>query len=182
MLSLIQRYGFAAIVVMASVPNPLFDLAGLTCGHFGIPFSTFFLATALGKGVIKTTLQSVFYTLFFRESTLLAVQAALPGLAATGVRKFVHLAAASISKSCRSPMVNKRAGDCDACCARLFKGVRASAGRGRRRGGGQRERGVGDPQATGPLGEPPLAHLGAHRHPRPPARVCAPRVRLSART
>jgi len=35
----------------------LFDLAGITCGHFGIPFATFFGATAIGKSIIKVHLQ-----------------------------------------------------------------------------------------------------------------------------
>lgn len=42
------------------VPNPLFDLAGIICGQFGIPFWKFFLATMIGKAVIKTHLQSIF--------------------------------------------------------------------------------------------------------------------------
>ena len=82
----IQKYGFTAILLAASIPNPvsylscyllallnvgrgmrlvclspadcydyfplclqLFDLAGITCGHFGIPFATFFGATLLGE-------------------------------------------------------------------------------------------------------------------------------------
>lgn len=39
------------------VPNPLFDLAGIMCGQFGIPFWKFFLATVIGKAIIKTHLQ-----------------------------------------------------------------------------------------------------------------------------
>ncbi|RYG57295.1 hypothetical protein EON66_00735 [archaeon] len=35
----------------------LFDLAGITCGHFGIPFATFFGATFIGKAVIKVSIQ-----------------------------------------------------------------------------------------------------------------------------
>ena len=38
----LQRWGFWAIVIAASVPNPLFDLAGITCGHFLIPFLDLF--------------------------------------------------------------------------------------------------------------------------------------------
>ncbi len=49
----VRRYGFWAILAAASIPNPLFDLAGLTCGHFGIPFWTFFGATLIGKAVFK---------------------------------------------------------------------------------------------------------------------------------
>jgi hypothetical protein len=39
---LIQRHGFWAVLLGASVPNPLFDLAGLMCGHFNVPFATGF--------------------------------------------------------------------------------------------------------------------------------------------
>ena len=39
------------------IPNPLFDLAGITCGHFLIPFWTFFGATLIGKAIIKMHIQ-----------------------------------------------------------------------------------------------------------------------------
>lgn len=39
------------------MPNPLFDLAGIMCGQFGIPFWKFFLATLFGKAIIKTHIQ-----------------------------------------------------------------------------------------------------------------------------
>ncbi|KAL5098601.1 hypothetical protein RYX36_002928 [Vicia faba] len=42
------------------VPNPLFDLAGIMCGQFGVPFWSFFLATLIGKAIIKTHIQTVF--------------------------------------------------------------------------------------------------------------------------
>ena len=60
---LIQRYGFFAVLVAASVPNPLFDLVGITCGHFQVPFLTFFGATMIGKSLIKVTLQCIFLIL-----------------------------------------------------------------------------------------------------------------------
>ena len=41
----------------SSIPNPLFDLAGITCGHFLVPFWTFFGATLIGKAVIKMHIQ-----------------------------------------------------------------------------------------------------------------------------
>lgn len=41
---------------MASIPNPLFDLAGLTCGHLLIDFKTFFFATVIGKSLIKVNI------------------------------------------------------------------------------------------------------------------------------
>uniref|UniRef100_A0A5K3FVP6 Vacuole membrane protein 1 n=1 Tax=Mesocestoides corti TaxID=53468 RepID=A0A5K3FVP6_MESCO len=54
---LVTRVGFFGILLCASVPNPLFDLAGMTCGHFLVPFSTFFGATCIGKALIKTHIQ-----------------------------------------------------------------------------------------------------------------------------
>ena len=39
------------------MPNPLFDLAGIMCGQFGIPFWEFFLATLIGKAIFKTHIQ-----------------------------------------------------------------------------------------------------------------------------
>jgi len=56
-VSRLGNIGFFGIMLFASIPNPLFDLAGLTCGHMLIPFATFFLATLLGKAAIKANLQ-----------------------------------------------------------------------------------------------------------------------------
>lgn len=54
---LVMRAGFLGILLCASIPNPLFDLAGITCGHFLIPFTTFFGATCIGKALIKVHIQ-----------------------------------------------------------------------------------------------------------------------------
>ncbi|VDM18562.1 unnamed protein product [Hydatigera taeniaeformis] len=54
---LVTRAGFIGILLCASVPNPFFDLAGMTCGHFLVPFSTFFGATCIGKAFIKAHIQ-----------------------------------------------------------------------------------------------------------------------------
>ncbi|XP_071940424.1 vacuole membrane protein KMS1-like isoform X2 [Coffea arabica] len=56
-LSHAQYLNFFTILLLASVPNPLFDLAGIMCGQFGIPFWEFFLATLVGKAIIKTHIQ-----------------------------------------------------------------------------------------------------------------------------
>ena len=45
------------IICFLQIPNPLFDLAGITCGHFLVPFWTFFGATIIGKAVIKMHIQ-----------------------------------------------------------------------------------------------------------------------------
>ncbi|XP_068577550.1 vacuole membrane protein 1-like isoform X4 [Cebidichthys violaceus] len=63
--NLIQRVGFFGILACASIPNPLFDLAGITCGHFLVPFWTFFGATLIGKAVIKMHIQKLFVIVTF---------------------------------------------------------------------------------------------------------------------
>lgn len=52
------------------IPNPLFDLAGITCGHFLVPFWTFFGATLIGKAVIKMHIQKVFVVIAFNEALI----------------------------------------------------------------------------------------------------------------
>jgi membrane protein YqaA with SNARE-associated domain len=42
MLEKIQRYGFRAILLLAAWPNAAFDLCGMACGQFMMPFWTFF--------------------------------------------------------------------------------------------------------------------------------------------
>ncbi|XVF06085.1 hypothetical protein REPUB_Repub06bG0017900 [Reevesia pubescens] len=88
LLSHSQYLNFFTILVLASVPNPLFDLAGIMCGQFGIPFWKFFLATLLGKSIIKTHIQTVFiisvcnYQLLdFIENELIRVLSFVPGVA-----------------------------------------------------------------------------------------------------
>merc|ERR1712241_679165 len=70
---LVEKVGFFGILACASIPNPLFDLAGITCGHFLVPFWTFFGATLIGKAVIKMHIQKVFIILAFNESLIEAV-------------------------------------------------------------------------------------------------------------
>ncbi|XP_068241854.1 vacuole membrane protein 1 isoform X1 [Palaemon carinicauda] len=67
---LVERVGFFGILACASIPNPLFDLAGITCGHFLVPFWTFFGATLIGKAVIKMHIQKMFVIIAFNESLL----------------------------------------------------------------------------------------------------------------
>jgi large-conductance mechanosensitive channel len=42
-------------------------LAGITCGHFLVPFWTFFGATLIGKAVIKMHLQKIVVIIAFNE-------------------------------------------------------------------------------------------------------------------
>ncbi len=53
----VRKHAFIVVLLGASIPNPLFDLAGLTCGHFMVPFKTFFAATFIGKAIIKASIQ-----------------------------------------------------------------------------------------------------------------------------
>ena len=69
----IQKYGFITILIGASIPNPLFDLAGITCGHFRVPFKKFFFATFIGKAIIKVHIQMLSVIILFRKETVNAV-------------------------------------------------------------------------------------------------------------
>jgi len=55
------------VFIIFQIPNPLFDLAGITCGHFLVPFWTFFGATLIGKAVIKMHIQKLFVIIAFNE-------------------------------------------------------------------------------------------------------------------
>nr|CAG4715642.1 unnamed protein product [Naegleria fowleri] len=65
-----SNYTFFFILAMASIPNPLFDLAGLTCGFYLVPFWIFFLATVIGKSIIKANLQTLLIVAIFRKEQL----------------------------------------------------------------------------------------------------------------
>ena len=74
MHDLVQKAGFIGILLCASIPNPLFDLAGLTCGHFLVPFTTFFGATLIGKAVVKMHIQMLFVIFIFSKHHLEALE------------------------------------------------------------------------------------------------------------
>ncbi|KAI9366879.1 hypothetical protein DFJ73DRAFT_805984 [Zopfochytrium polystomum] len=84
MYTMMQKMGFFGILICASIPNPLFDLAGIICGHFSIPFFTFWGATFVGKALIKNTIQSMSIVLMFSEgfieSVLSVLRSRLPAL------------------------------------------------------------------------------------------------------
>ncbi len=46
---LMARYGFATLLVLSAVPNPLFEFAGITAGAVRMKFWRFLLAVAIGK-------------------------------------------------------------------------------------------------------------------------------------
>ncbi|KAI2801134.1 Vacuolar membrane protease [Blomia tropicalis] len=81
MIHMMKRMGFLGILACASIPNPLFDLAGIICGYSLISFWTFFGATLLGKAVIKMHIQKLVVIIVFNEKyvqTLLDVSKNIP--------------------------------------------------------------------------------------------------------
>jgi membrane protein YqaA with SNARE-associated domain len=64
----LKKYGFVTVLICASIPNPLFDIAGLLCGHFGIPLWKFLGATILGKAGFKVHIQMLFTIFMCGES------------------------------------------------------------------------------------------------------------------
>lgn len=90
-----EHLNFLTILVLASVPNPLFDLAGIMCGQLGIPFWKFFIATVIGKAIIKTHIQTCFIIsvcnnqlLDLVEHELLRVSSLFPGVSSV-LPKFI---------------------------------------------------------------------------------------------
>ncbi|KAG6431088.1 hypothetical protein SASPL_109163 [Salvia splendens] len=97
-LSHAQYLNFFTILILASVPNPLFDLAGIMCGQFGIPFWEFFLATVIGKAIIKTHIQTVFIIsvcnnqlLHWMENELLWLSSKIPGFSSVMPKLIANL-------------------------------------------------------------------------------------------
>ncbi|CCD17206.1 unnamed protein product, partial [Trypanosoma congolense IL3000] len=65
MLDKIQRHGFIAVLLLAAWPNMAFDLCGMACGQFLMPFWTFFGATLIGKALCKVPMQVIFFVQLF---------------------------------------------------------------------------------------------------------------------
>lgn len=61
----IQRYGFWAVLLLSAWPNMAFDLCGMACGQFLLPFWSFFSAVLIGKAGIKVNLQALFFVALF---------------------------------------------------------------------------------------------------------------------
>lgn len=62
-----ERRGFLTLFVLAAIPNPLFDLAGITAGMLHFPVSKFLLACWLGKtfkAIVVAILGSLFGGMF----------------------------------------------------------------------------------------------------------------------
>lgn len=119
----VRRYGFWAILAAASVPNPLFDLAGITCGHFGVAFGEFFVATLLGKAVIKVSIQVCFVILMthYGVGALSAVRAAFPAWPPLA-RAFDALERAAQAGQHATCSRSATTAACALCCSDTFSG------------------------------------------------------------
>lgn len=62
-LHFINKYGFRTILLLACWPNVTFDICGMASGYCGVSFQNFFIATFIGKGLIKAPLEA--YTILF---------------------------------------------------------------------------------------------------------------------
>ncbi|XP_002155834.2 vacuole membrane protein 1 isoform X1 [Hydra vulgaris] len=106
---IVEKVGFLGILAFASIPNPLFDLAGITCGHCLVPFWTFFGATLIGKAVIKMHIQQTFVILCFSKSYVEATLNLLGNIPYIGVyvqAPFQRAVQAQISKLHQSKASN----------------------------------------------------------------------------
>lgn len=70
MVNFVKNYGFWGVLAMSAWPNAAFDLVGVACGHLGVPFMTFFVATLIGKAFIKVNGQCIFFVYWFRNNEL----------------------------------------------------------------------------------------------------------------
>lgn len=70
MIRIINKIGFVGILLCASIPNPLFDAAGVASGIAQVPFLSFFGATFIGKAIIKVLIQTSFVILIFHSKNL----------------------------------------------------------------------------------------------------------------
>lgn len=73
-------------LIFIQIPNPLCDLAGVTCGHFLVPFWTFFGATLIGKAVIKMMIQKMFVIIAFNEALIAKAVQSLAVIPVVGIK------------------------------------------------------------------------------------------------
>ena len=67
MIDFVEKNGFWGVLILSSWPNAFFDLCGICCGQFLMPFWTFFGAVFIGKALIKINLQAFVLIIFFSE-------------------------------------------------------------------------------------------------------------------
>lgn len=120
----VKNFGFVAIMIFASIPNPLFDLAGLTCGHFLIPFWTFFGATLIGKSIIKSNIQAIFYISIFNKSTLQIISDFIDNhipFLQGALSSVLNSSGDFAIKSCVNKDLYPEIDSCKSCCNNMLK-------------------------------------------------------------
>ena len=88
----VAQMGFTGILFLASIPNPLFDLAGVTAGYMMMDFWSFFLPTFFGKACIKAQVQVLFVILIFSPSTrrhIISIAGSIHPSLKRGLQKFI---------------------------------------------------------------------------------------------
>ena len=73
MIGFMKAHGFWGLVAMAAWPNAAFDLCGICCGTFMMPFWHFFGATFIGKALMKAPAQGAVFSTLFSEGPRMAV-------------------------------------------------------------------------------------------------------------
>ncbi|SOV83810.1 conserved Plasmodium membrane protein, unknown function [Plasmodium sp. gorilla clade G3] len=68
MLDFIKKYGSISVFLLSCWPNVMFDLCGICCGHFLMPFQNFFIPLIVGKAIVKTIIQSFFLIFVFSNN------------------------------------------------------------------------------------------------------------------
>jgi vacuole membrane protein 1 len=81
MLKYLQKYGFWVILFFSSYPNMFFDLCGICCGLLNMKFIEFFIPLLIGKVLIKSTYQTMFFVMIssksFLQNTVLSIESHL---------------------------------------------------------------------------------------------------------
>jgi len=110
-IDMTQKYGFVGVFLLASWPNAAFDMCGMACGYLMMPFWTFFLATALGKGVVKVNFQAGFFIALFSKQFFQKVLVPVAGLASSVLAlfgdKFAHVDVATVMSTQRDKVIRK---------------------------------------------------------------------------
>eukprot|EP00298_Acanthocystis_sp_HF-20_P005378 c15566_g1_i1.p1 GENE.c15566_g1_i1~~c15566_g1_i1.p1 ORF type:complete len:409 (-),score=129.80 c15566_g1_i1:19-1224(-) len=98
MVNFLKKHGFIGVFLMSAWPNAFFDLCGICCGHFLMPFWSFFIACWVGKALVKVNLQSIVFITIFRESSraylLHSLQHFLSRFGSSGAIWFEHISEA----------------------------------------------------------------------------------------
>lgn len=112
MVYVLQSHGFWALVLLASIPNPAFDLCGMCCGTFQMALPTFLGGVLVGKGIVKPLWQCALFTIIFHVQTRAvfadkvggALQLVLPQSAQA--KRRLHDALAALSAPSRGVRLN----------------------------------------------------------------------------